>query len=360
MTGERVAAADVEIARKLAALYDVPWTEVSLPPRSGEDLSRYTALRSGRITLSNADILTFFDRLRAEFGPITYLTGDGGDKLLPDPSPISDLLDGSVGTDADAEAMAAFLTEHHARLSPADAAAIAGLPEGTIEAATARRIRHYPESGSDAHLRFLFAERAYNLLFEGEERNRCSFWSTSPFYSLPFVRYAMNVPRRQKRDYRLYGDFLRALSPDGRLLSVRNPAFDARPGTARHTLTAGTYRTLQRYPALLERVLPVARAAFGIEEHTDRSPIERRTIREQFDNSDAIGRVLDPSAIEEALSEERGYDRREVLTILTVTALIDARSDGRSVLDTDPDRLFDRVAGADDAVEERRVAVSQP
>ena len=132
------------------------------------------------------------------------------------------------------------------------------------------------------------------------------------------------------------------------------------PGTARHTLTAGTYRTFQRHSALLERVLPVARAAFGIEEHTDRSSIDRRTIREQIDNSDAIGRVLDRSAIEEALSEERGYDRREVLTILTVTALIDARSDGRSVLDTDPDRLFDRVAGADDAVEERRVAVSQP
>jgi hypothetical protein len=107
-------------------------------------------------------------------------------------------------------------------------------------------------------------------------------------------------------------------------------------------------------------VLPVARAAFGIEEHTDRSPIDRRTIREQIDNSDAIGRVLDRSAIEDALSEERGYDRKEVLTILTVTSLVDARSEGLSVLDADPDRLFDRPAGADDAVEERRIAVSQP
>ena len=230
IAGERVAAADVEITRKLAALYDVPWTEVSLPPRSGEGLPRYIALRSGRITLSNADILPFFDRLRSELGSIGYLTGDGGDKLLPDPSPISALSDGSIGTDADAEELAAFLTEHHTRLSPADATAIAGLPDGAIEAATARRIGHYPESGSDAYLRFLFAERAYNLLFEGEERNWCSSWSTSPFYSLPFVRYAMGVPRRQKRDYRLYDDFLRALSPDGRLLPVRNPAFNARHG----------------------------------------------------------------------------------------------------------------------------------
>jgi hypothetical protein len=158
----------------------------------------------------------------------------------------------------------------------------------------------------------------------------------------------MNVPREQKRDYRLYGDFLRALSPDGRLLSVRNPTFNACPGTARHTLTAAVYRCLQRYPAVLDHLVPIARSVFGIEERSDGSAIDRRTIREQIDTNDVIEAVLDRSAIEDALSEDRGYDRRAVLTILTVTALIDARSDAESVLEADPDRLFDRPDGAGD------------
>jgi len=75
------------------------------------------------------------------------------------------------------------------------------------------RLRLYPETDpASKYVHFLVYERGANFLFEGEDRNRF-FWSTTPFYSIDFFRYAMNCPPEQKTRYNLYRSFLTELAP---------------------------------------------------------------------------------------------------------------------------------------------------
>jgi len=72
----------------------------------------------------------------------------------------------------------------------------------------------YPERTMEGKLaHFKVFERGFNWLFIGEDRSRFFLWSTTPFYSIPFFKAAMNISQRFKAHYILYKDFLSNLNP---------------------------------------------------------------------------------------------------------------------------------------------------
>ena len=88
------------------------------------------------------------------------------------------------------------------------------MPHGSLVASLTEHLDSYPEqSFSRKYLPFMIRERAIRWLFEGEDRNRCEFWSCTPFYSLPFFTAAMACPEDMKRNHQLYRKFLMRLSP---------------------------------------------------------------------------------------------------------------------------------------------------
>jgi len=133
------------------------------------------------------------------------LTGDGGDKVLPNLRPTAV---------ADADGAVRQLLRCHRIVPLEQVSALTGVGEVDIVLELRDRLAAYPEEcWADRHVHFEICERAFKWLFEGEDRNRGFFWSTTPFYAPPFFRAAMRCGDHHK-DYRgLYRDFLLELSP---------------------------------------------------------------------------------------------------------------------------------------------------
>lgn len=331
MDHEVVAAADVERASELSHLFGREWNRYDLDARKASDFARLMQCKNGRDSLTVAHLIRFFDRLVADYGALTYLAGDGGDKLLPDLRPPRSLDGLSMPAVAD------YILRTESRIDPEDAAKTARIRPHRLHRSVIDRLESYHAADNDQrYVEFLFRERVHNCLFEAEDTNRCYFWSPAPFYSLPFVEYARGIPDAQKTDYRLFGAFLNSLSPKATM--VENANYSARPGSIEHRLKAKSFGAVQRYPALLDRVLPIVKRSIGLHSSPEPEAIDRRVIREQLLRSQNSS-VLEPAGVDTVLSD--GYSRRNAYLLMTVTAFIDDLDNDLPALEQSPEIAFD-------------------
>lgn len=227
---------ELGIAESIADTLGAEWTPYrakSTPTHRSDLLDTKQGMNNVGMTF----ILDFFEQLRSDHDAITYVTGDGGDKLLVDHTPprqpksVSDLVD--------------LLLETNGRIPVPEAAAVADIAPDRLRESIHDRLRSYPESEpSEKYTHFLYRERGFNLLHHGEDRNRYYFWSVSPFYSLPVFQYAINCPEEQKSQRALYKAHLGELAPE--LLEFEYADF----GTP---LTSIEYRIKQRLMGFLSR-----------------------------------------------------------------------------------------------------------
>jgi len=87
----------------------------------------------------------------------------------------------------------------------------------------AQRLLAFPER--DVYKKYLRFRHESNLRFvgEAEDRNRYYLWTISPYFALPFFRYAMGIDENRK-DVGLFRDFLFSINP----LATRVPYYDYR------------------------------------------------------------------------------------------------------------------------------------
>lgn len=236
------AAGDAKIAKKIADCLDLAWRRFDLPEHTERHERDLCAVKAGLNPLSMTYILPYFEAILSAHGPgVTYLTGDGGDKVLPlltAPRRLGNLDD-----------LVDLIVEKQCVMPPDVAARLAGIGEQKILDTVRDRATSYPEgSWSDRYVHFLVAERAVKFNFEGEDRNRHFFWSSTPFYSGPVFEYAFRCPDSQKAYYRLYREFLRCLSPE--VAKIERPAFGGAITDSRHTMLRRIQRFIGRFPAV--------------------------------------------------------------------------------------------------------------
>jgi asparagine synthase (glutamine-hydrolysing) len=195
------------IAAEVAQVLELDWRAVTISRPTGADLLRLLMLKSGMNYLGMSFILPFFDLLRAEFGcGMVYLTGDGGDKILPDHRPKTPA--------RNTQALVRYVSTTHEVFPLATVVALTGVSRLDILAALESRIASYPEDDfEDKHIHFVLFERGFKWLFEGEDRNRHFFWSASPFYGRDPIVRAMRCPAQFKANYTFYRLFMESLSP---------------------------------------------------------------------------------------------------------------------------------------------------
>ena len=159
-------------------------------------------MKTGLNYLSMSFIIQFLDKLRSTYGSgMTYITGDGGDKLLVDLRPKKSLRSLSD--------LVQYIVSRHQRFSLEDVSRMTGIPECDIIHGISKHVGSYPEPDWDSkYVHFVIFERGRRWLFEGEDRNRNFFWHLAPFYGIQFFRYAMNCPDEQKANHRLYKELL--------------------------------------------------------------------------------------------------------------------------------------------------------
>ena len=204
---DKIFALDAKLAEQLAEVFKADWKMFHLDAPKGKDFAQLLRMKGGLNYLGMSFILPFFDQVRAAYGSdITYLTGDGGDKVLPDlrpEKPLSTLHD-----------LVGYSIANTGGFSLKKAASLTRLQEDDIVEEIRRHVATYPEESlAQKYIHFLIYERGFKWLFEGEDRNRFYFWSVTPFYALEFFKYAMGCPDEQKANYGLYRQFLLRLSP---------------------------------------------------------------------------------------------------------------------------------------------------
>ncbi|PGF17312.1 hypothetical protein CP556_15210 [Natrinema sp. CBA1119] len=329
---EFVPPSDVELARELAETFDIDWQRYDVGPPNGSDLDRIIKTKNGQIGLLTSFILDFFRQLREEYDAgLTYVTGDGGDKVLPDLTPATSIDDESALVD--------YVIAENCFLSLEEVAQITGLSVDAIRRSVRERLRLYPETDpASKYVHFLVYERGVNFLFEGEDRNRFFFWSTTPFYSIDFFRYAMNCPPEQKTRYNLYRSFLTELAPAAAALT--HPDYGVPVASTRHEAAAFVDDLLSRYPRVFDVLRPIIKSLNGLETESQLRPSTVDCIRTQIEQCGAVDDVLSTDELHAFLDAHADRDRVSVYRLFALTSLIDDIHSTESVLESRRDVVF--------------------
>ncbi|TSA28018.1 MAG: hypothetical protein D4R67_05005 [Bacteroidetes bacterium] len=194
---------DLQVAKKIADTWEKKLNVVEIKRSSGEFEDMLIKMKSGMNSLGMSFILEFFTRIS---GPgMVYITGDGGDKVLPDLT--WDMQGKNVYQ------LASFILKKHIIIVPEIVAK--DTRTEMIRNSLVELLEASPEKSMEGkYIRFLIMGRGVKWLFEGEDRNRCFFPSITPYYSTPLFDYLMAIDPAVKKNYQLYHRFISVVSPE--------------------------------------------------------------------------------------------------------------------------------------------------
>ncbi len=203
--------ADLEVVKELHRFVKGKPVVLELSEDDRSNQEKLIALKRGMNYSGMGFILEYFEKL-VPFGTNFY-TGDGGDKVLPDLTPLR-----KIFSEKD---FLSYVFRMNKVFSLSEVEKLTGVDRGVILKNILQVFDSYPEKTYAAkYQRFLIKERGRKWLFEGEDRNRYFLNQQAPFYDLDFYKYAMKVPLRYKANYALFAEFLECL--DAEIAVVKN------------------------------------------------------------------------------------------------------------------------------------------
>jgi asparagine synthase (glutamine-hydrolysing) len=303
-------AGDFEAAARVSRLLGVEWRGFKLPPPQGRDLRQLLTMKNGLNNLRMGFILRFFHQVRESFGPgLTFFTGDGGGDTLGVSCPYRQV--------DSLEALVAYLIEKYQVFPLKEVAAFTGVDVRDLKGEIATLLISYPERSLERKYKHFYALDDMTQMYnEGEDRNRHFFWSATPFYSFDFFNYAFNCPDRDKKEYRLYREFLQQLHPS--LGGIDYANWQAPITSIRFK---GLYRLkclTRARPHLIRRL----RRLFKRFDMVEPASNIWECLRRQSATCDTLGRYLDSQTLARVLARTRDYDKLQVWTLFTLTSTI--------------------------------------
>ncbi len=312
---------DARIAGQLANSFNVEWELFRLSAPNRHDVLKLLRMKNGLHPLEMAFILPYLERIRNGFGSkVLFITGDGGDKVLPDLQP--------PGRLAGLESLVDHLMFQNRKLPLDTVIALTGIPRADIIGELRHHVSAYPEeTWGQKYVHFMITERAYKWLFEGEDRNRCYFWSTTPFYGIRFFKYAMRCPDERKSYYGLYREFLRALSPAA--AAIEHAGMAAPIASDKFRLACKALALLGERP---ERRRRVERAVGSTDGYGSDSMI-MHCIRQQMAGGHPIFEYLSARSLRTMVEQCASHTIEAIETLFTITSTIEDLTTGKSVLE---------------------------
>lgn len=211
---------DVLIAKELAKLLGIE-QEVIACGKPQEKLSdELLALKVGLNDVGNRNNLAYEQKLLSQFGSdFTYLTGCGGDWLKP--------LHGTVNAKT-SQALVEDLLKNNASVDAASLFSLLNIDQNEFVQKITSIVSGYPENSmSGRYLHLLIYSYGFRYDFEGEDRKRNFFWTTTPFFSNDFFKKMMHFTQQDKAGYKVYFNFMRALNQD--IMKIQNKDWGKAP-----------------------------------------------------------------------------------------------------------------------------------
>ncbi|GAB7019924.1 asparagine synthase-related protein [Halostagnicola bangensis] len=237
-------AAEVDVARQVANALDVPWQSY-VADRTDQHREQLLEMSQGMNNLGMSLGLNFAEQVSTDHPACTFVTGDGGDKAMPDLTPSKDV-------ESMDELVELVIDGQHV-FSLEEVTDIVDIERTKLISSISNRLLSYPESTLEGrYVHFLVRERGINWLNHGEDRTRYYTWSTTPFYSLPFFTEAMACPPEQKDGTKLYREFLSQLHPE--TVEIDYVDFGAPIDSLTYRVKRFGYEWLSEHPALKDRV----------------------------------------------------------------------------------------------------------
>jgi asparagine synthase (glutamine-hydrolysing) len=323
--------ADPAIAGLLARSYNCKWERYNIRAPSGAHLMRLLRIKNSTNHFAESKILSFFEQISARHGNVVYLTGDGGDKVLPNLKPSRHFA--GLGPLAD------FILQVHQIAAMKTVSTLTRTSQNELRKELVALLASYPERDlAQKYVHFVIYEEGMKWLFEGEDRNRCYLWSASPFYSVPFFDYAMNCPDSQKSGAKLYQSFLRKLSKP--CLEVPEAAYGLRPSSRMYSLTTGAREFAGDWiPSWLRSVIIRRQSHHYYPPYSYQSEVVR-CLRDQLENCNGLRSLFAANALNEILENCHRYSRLELDLLFTVSSFVQYLEREESSLENYLDDFF--------------------
>jgi asparagine synthase (glutamine-hydrolysing) len=228
----------------------------------------------------------------------------------------------------DIERLVAYVIEQNYKFPLEVVATLTGLERADIVGDLTRHLSSYPEQDCrQKYIHFLICERAFRWHSEGEDRNRCYFWSSTPFYGLEFFAAAMGCPDERKAHYALYREFLLQLSPAAAAIEHAGMGV---------SITSEQLRTSSRAAAFLRERPDVRRLLEGRSGGTRGYAADStvvRSLRQQLASCDALRECLSVPEVAHTVELSVGHTREQLDLLFTITAIVEDLTTGKSVLE---------------------------
>ena len=315
---------DVRMAEKLSKTFNVDWSLIETGPVTGAKILRLLRLKSGFASLSVSFYLEYYEKIKQLFGTdICYFSGDGGDRVLPDVRPKEKVLQ--------LDDLIRYIVTSKTSFPLEAAAKLSYTTRQEIIEELGDVLSRFPENDlGRKYVHFLILERSAGRFFHGEDRNRNFFWSTVPFFAMPFFNGVMNCPDEQKTHLQLYRKFLTALSPVAASVPYANI------GISINSVKYPMRRWMNR---VRRRKTPIGKIRrFFREPSPQPKPIWKHStalidcIEAQIRNCPIITDYLSPPQVKEICQTNQNYRNDALLRLLTITSLIEDITSQRSTL----------------------------
>jgi asparagine synthase (glutamine-hydrolysing) len=206
--------------------------------------------------------------------------------------------------------------------------ALTGLESEGIIYELRRHIASYPEEDvRQKYVHFMIYERAFKWLFEGEDRNRFYFWSTTPFTGIRFFDAAMRCPDEQKSYHRLYREFLLGLCPAA--TAIESVGIGAPITSDKFRMARKALALLGERPDQRRRVKMILGSAEGY----DSDSMVMQCIRQQIENDGSIFEYLSESSVRKIIDGYAERTTEEIDRLFTIISTIEDLITGRSILE---------------------------
>ena len=293
---------DAQIAKKLANLFGIDWKLFHLDSPTRDDALELLKIKNGLISLGMSYIVPYFKSVKAHYGNnMQYFTGDGG-IILKYHSPELKI--------SNSNELVNYIIDKHQIFSIAEVSSMTHIERSQILSEIENCVMAYPEKEwENRYMHFLHFDRCFKWQFEGEDKNRCYFWSLTPFYSIPFFNYVMNCPETTKKRFKLYREFLLRLSPEAMAIDNANWQFPI-------TSKGGLFLYEMVYPRLPFRFKGLIRNALKKQDRTARVAEKRRLdLEEQIKRCSYISNYLSIAELKNLENINQGkFDNLNTIT----------------------------------------------
>lgn len=317
---------DAEVAEQLAISLNFEWENYDFMKPRAQDLLNLLRIKYALPYLANGYLLPSLDKLKhkGDLSENSIFTGHGGEilRISGFPREINDL-----------SSLVSKIVHADRAFSLSDVAALVKLKESEIVDEITNIISSYPEeSVQKKFMHFIYYESRAKPSFESEDVLRYYFWTTSPYFSIPFFNYAINCPDKHISEDALYLEFLGMLSPSVSRISISNWGC---------SILSRKYKILQfvlslfwKYPVLndiTQFILSLMRKYPKFTKITEKKNSEAYEdnskiidcIREQINNCHNISNYLSLDVIENILNNYSNYTRVGIHNLFAVILLIE-------------------------------------